>query len=394
MNTTAPDVLVVGLGAMGAATVRALAKQGHSVVGIDRFDPPHAQGSTHGETRITREATGEGMAFVPLAQRSHQLWREIEAESGVTLFTACGALMIARKGLASQLHGNADFLGRTIDAARAFNIQHELLDADGISRRYPQLNLVGDEHAYFEPGAGFVRPEAAVSAQLTLARRGYMHRGAELITNTVAHVRHENGKPVVEANGKTFHPGKLVIAAGAWLPGMVPPVSARLRVTRQVLYWFQHDGTRQYHHRDFPVYIWNWGPGAGDVFYGFPQVGEAAEIKVATEVPDVLASPDQVDRAVSAEAVHAMHEKHIGPRMHRVLAHATRIATCLYTETRDANFIIDALPDHPDTIVVSACSGHGFKHSAAIGAAVAAFAIDGVKPHVLTPFSWTTHAQV
>ena len=99
-----PDVLILGLGAMGSATAYQLAKRGMKVIGLDQFTPPHAQGSTHGESRITREAIGEGEEFVPLARRSHQLWREIEAATGERLLNACGGLILARKGQASHMH--------------------------------------------------------------------------------------------------------------------------------------------------------------------------------------------------------------------------------------------------------------------------------------------------
>ena len=155
-----PDILVVGLGAMGSATAYQLAKRGANVVGIDQFNPPHAHGSTHGETRITRQAIGEGQQFVPLALRSHQIWRDIERETGRSLLTQCGGVIVARTGLASHMHEQSDFLGSTINAANAFNIPHDVLDANAIAARYPQLMLSGDETAYYEPGAGFLAPVA------------------------------------------------------------------------------------------------------------------------------------------------------------------------------------------------------------------------------------------
>ena len=110
MKTEHPEVLVIGLGAMGSAVVYQLAKLGVKIIGIDQFTPPHAYGSTHGETRITRQAIGEGSQFVPLAMRSHQLWREIEAESGQILLTACGGLIMARNGAPAGCTSSRIFL--------------------------------------------------------------------------------------------------------------------------------------------------------------------------------------------------------------------------------------------------------------------------------------------
>ena len=165
------DTVVVGLGAMGAATLLQLARRGQRVLGVDRFDPPHDQGSTHGETRITRCGIGEGEVYVPLALRSHEIWRELEAETGMELLTQCGALILSGSETSAPVHGKADFLGCTIAAARRFGLAHEVLDAAGVMRRFPQFLLRGDETGYFEAGGGFVRPEACVSAQLNVARR-------------------------------------------------------------------------------------------------------------------------------------------------------------------------------------------------------------------------------
>src|SRR5579885_24156 len=124
----AHDAIVVGLGAMGSAALFQLAKRGARVLGIDRFSPPHDRGSSHGETRITRLAIGEGTHYTPLAQRSHALWREIERETGADLLTQCGGLILSGASKASSVHV-ANFFGNTVQTARRYGIAHELLDA-------------------------------------------------------------------------------------------------------------------------------------------------------------------------------------------------------------------------------------------------------------------------
>ena len=76
------DVIVAGVGAMGSAALYQLARRGVRVLGLDRFHPPHDRGSSHGDTRITRLALGEGEQYVQFARRSHEIWRELEAATG------------------------------------------------------------------------------------------------------------------------------------------------------------------------------------------------------------------------------------------------------------------------------------------------------------------------
>ena len=146
--TVRSDVIVVGLGAMGSAALYQLARRGVTVTGIDRFTPPHDRGSSHGESRITRQAIGEGEEYVPFALRSHEIWRELEAATGRSLFSPIGGLIIGRRTDAG-LHGQPDFIGRTIAAAKRFRIDHEVLTPGEVAKRFPQFRLAGDATCYF-----------------------------------------------------------------------------------------------------------------------------------------------------------------------------------------------------------------------------------------------------
>ena len=373
---------------MGAASVYQLAKRGVKVKGVDQFTPPHTHGSSHGESRITRAAIGEGLQFVPLAMRSHQLWREIEHESGETLFNQCGGLILARAGQESWMHDQRDFLGNTFRAANAFGIAHERLSTDDIAARFPQFVLQGDEYAYFEPGAGYLAPEACVRAQLQLAAQ----YGADLsYGEKVISVALAGKQTIVETDRARYTPGTTIVTAGPWAPTLLPTLATRLTIRRQVLYWFKRDlgnkPTLSYRADNFPIFIWHWGAGEDDVFYGFPQIDDANNIKVASEQRAFSTTPETVDRIVSPTEIIEMYANHIAGKLRGISARCVRATTCLYTNAPSANFIIDRLPDQPDTIVVSACSGHGFKHSAAIGEAVAAMAISRATPKILTPFA-------
>lgn len=380
-----PDALVIGLGAMGSAALFQLAARGIDVVGIDQYSPPHDLGSTHGETRITREAVGEGAAFVPLVMRSHVLWREIERETSQPLFRQCGGLILARAGAQSRMHAQRDFLGNTIRLAGQFGIAHELLDAAAMELRFPQLQLAGDETGYFEPGAGYLLPEACINAQLSLARA----RGASVqFGEKVVSIRTNGGRAMVETGAACYEPGMTIVCAGPWLPAlMAGKLSRPLVVRRQVLHWFQAEQRNAYAPERFPVFIWHWGGGDADVFYGFPDLGGG--VKVATEQVTEQTTPQTVARDVANAESAAMFDTHVAGRLRGVRAGAVNAATCLYTNSPDANFLIDRLSDCPGIIVVSACSGHGFKHSAAIGEAVAEMASTGSTPAVLAPFAGT-----
>lgn len=378
------DVVVCGLGAMGSATTYQLAKRGVRVLGLDRFHPPHPMGSTHGDTRITRQATGEGLQYVPLARRSHQLWREIEAETGANLMSTTGLLVMASPGVHTRHHGKTRFYENTVEAARAFSIDHELLDAAEIGRRFPQFRLVGDESGYFEPGAGFVRPEAAVAAQLELAARcGATIRTDETMTS---YVQEPGGITVVTSSGR-YAAGVLVIAAGAWLGAILGDRWARdLTISRQVLHWYAVSGSNDpFLPERFPVFIWDGQPMA---FYGFPAIdGDAGGVKVAAETSMPSATVAGVSREVSADERYELYDRVIRHRLPGLARRLVKAVTCMYTTTADGDFVIDRHPDHPSVLIVSPCSGHGFKHSPAIGEAIAA-GIAGDNPVVdLGPFS-------
>ncbi|HSC61952.1 MAG TPA: N-methyl-L-tryptophan oxidase, partial [Rhizomicrobium sp.] len=208
------DVIVVGLGAMGSAALYQLAKRGAKVLGVDRFSPPHDQGSSHGDTRITRLAIGEGAHYTPLVKRSHEIWRELEKETGSDLLTQCGELIISSENRKSSVHVEA-FFGNTVKAARDHSIAHELLDASQIRSRFPQFNIRDEEFGYFEPEAGFVRPEACVAAQLSLAEK----QGAEIRRGETVFVFGTTPNGVTVKTDRGFYQtDRLILAAGAWLP--------------------------------------------------------------------------------------------------------------------------------------------------------------------------------
>ncbi|HEY8696412.1 MAG TPA: N-methyl-L-tryptophan oxidase, partial [Rhizomicrobium sp.] len=260
------EVVVIGLGAMGSAAALQLARRGVRVLGLDRFDPPHGLGSSHGDTRVTRLAIGEGDHLTPLVMRSHELWRGIERESGANLLSETGALIISSDQNAAKTHVEG-FFQKTVAAAEKFDIAHELLDAAQIRARYPQFNIRDDEFGYFEPTAGYVRPEECVRAQLMLARK----HGADLRTSeTVLGFEASTDGVVIATDKGRYAADKIILAAGPWLPELLGGNLAELfQIYRQVQFWFVAQPAEEFVSPRFPVFIWEL-QNSKQGLYGFP----------------------------------------------------------------------------------------------------------------------------
>ncbi len=221
------DVVVVGLGAMGSAAVHHLARRGRRVVGIERFRPGHAYGSSHGATRIIRLGYYEHPAYVPLLRRAYALWRELEAQAGRPLLQTTGIAEI----------GPADgrLVAGTLAAARTHELPHAVLAAPEFMRRFPAFRIPADCVGVVQPDGGVLAAEAAILAQLGLAQAA----GGELRTGeTVTAVEPRGGGVRVVTDRGTIEAGAAIVAAGAWVKKLLPDLAAPLRVTRQVMAWF------------------------------------------------------------------------------------------------------------------------------------------------------------
>ena len=377
------DAIVVGLGAMGSATAYQLAKKGATVIGIDQFTPPHAQGSTHGDTRITRQAIGEGEQYVPLALRSYEIWRELEKETDENLLAITGGLIVESR-TPKLSHGQMFFLQNTIDVANKYNIEHSVLGASELRLRFPQMNFNDDEWGYYENGAGYLHPEACVKTQLDLAKG----LGAELhFGETFLRFKSiPDGLVRVETDKGEYETKKLILTAGPWIGKILPEYRDLFKVYRQIMYWFDVDGPIEpFLPGNLPVFMIQ--PPSGNEFYGFPAVdGEGRGFKSACEELIVPTTIDDVERDVSEQEKKDMYEKYLRPYFPSVKEECLKAVSCLYTVTPDSGFLIDTLPDQKNVIVASPCSGHGFKHSAAIGEALSELVLEGQSTIDLSAF--------
>jgi sarcosine oxidase len=370
------DLVVIGLGAVGGAALLAGVRAGARVAGFDRFAPPHTFGSTHGETRIVRAAIGEGTAYTPFAQRSFELWDRLHAETGERLVNRCGLLVLGGV-LPHATHVPAGFLDTTIDAARSFGIAHEILSAGEVRARFPAYATFDGARAYFEPGAGFASPERVVAMQLHRARS---HGATVSFGTKVESIGRDGDAVVISTATETTRAAHCILSAGAWIPRFLAATEARrLSVTRQTMHWFAPpEDPSAFEPARMPVFIWN-------DLYGFPPAVPGGGVKMATEVLLHTVDPDAAPREVGRDDI-----DEIVPRVRAAfptLGAHQRGTTCLYTSTPDFHFWVGPHPDVAHVTVVSACSGHGFKHAAALGEAVVAKALG--LPGLAIPEAWS-----
>jgi sarcosine oxidase len=368
------DTIVIGLGGMGSAAAYRLAQRGQRVLGIDQFAPVHDLGSSHGGSRITRQAYFEDPAYVPLLVRAHELWEGVERDSGREIFTRCGGVMIGRP--------DSRTVAGSLLSAQKWGLPHEVLDAGEIRRRFPTMRPVDEEIALFEPGAGLVSPEASVGAHLRLAAAA----GAEL--------RHEEkvlswkaesaGVRVATPQGE-YSAGQLVICPGAWAPGLLAELGVEFTIERQVQYWFAPEGGAEPFFPDrHPVYIWE--NEHGRQFYGFPAHNGAEEgVKVAFFRGGETCTPETIDRTVHPDEIATMAE-FVRVGMPSLPGEFLRAATCMYTNTADEHFVISRHPAHEQVVVACGFSGHGFKFVPVVGEILADLVTEGATSHPIGLF--------
>lgn len=370
MSSTAA-VAVIGVGVMGAATLRALAARGVSVIGIDRFRPGHAHGSSHGETRVFRIAYFEHPSYVPLALAARDAWRRIERETGAALLTTTGILEAGPEG--------SPIVSGSLDAARRHGLPHDVLGAREACARFPAFSLPDGWVASFQPDGGVLRAEASVETMVASA----VARGASVLAGRrVTRLSPQpDGVRVVFADGSGLTADRVVVAAGPWIGALVPGLAPALKVTRQSVGWFTPREPDLVRPTRMPVFILE---APEDTFYGFPDMSGSG-VKTASHIageavddPDAPAGPN--DAAIERLAANLARylPAAAGPRRAAV--------SCFYTRTADEHFAIGPHPEEMRIVLASPCSGHGFKFASLIGEILADLALDGGTRHDISLF--------
>lgn len=364
------DVIVLGVGSMGASACYWLAKQGIKVLGLEQFDIPNEMSSHLGQSRIIRKAYFEHPGYVPLLERAYHNWKQLENETGTQIYFETGLLYCGKPGHVMMKGIN--------ESADQYHIQLDRLQTDETAKRYPQVKIPGDYEILYEPEAGFITPERAI---LSFTEKA-LQNGAIIKTKqkVLKWNKTKDGIQVTTASGNYFAK-KLVITAGPWAGSMIPSLSSLLKVTRQVIAWVAPKNISSFDLGNFPCWMIADDDKPG-CYYGFPVLPAGRfygpiGFKLAYHHPGVITNPDEIDRDPAPEdesnLIYALHKFFPGTYVSTQVMKA-----CMYTNTPDENFILDFLPGHDkDVVVATGFSGHGFKFAPVVGEIMSDLAVKG-----------------
>ena len=354
MSVTTPtfDVIVLGLGGMGAATVFECARRGQRVLGIEQFSLVHNRGSSHGQTRVIRQAYYEHPDYVPLLRRAYDRWYDLEQLSGSRLFVECGVLSLSPPG--------GEVVAGVTQAARAHGLPIEALSHAEIQKRFPEFRVPSDYDGAFEPHAGYLSIEECIQAHLGVAQaaRATLHSDERVIRWQAT----GSGVEVETTRGR-YSADRLIITAGPWAGQTLNELGLPLEVLRKPLLWFEVTEPERLRRDRFPIYMVESPDG---FYYGFP-VTDSRGHKLArhdggTLVEDPL-SPVREQLPEDEGDCRKFLETYLPAAAGRLLHHAV----CMYTVTPDRHFILDVHPEHPRVALGAGFSGHGYKFASVIG---------------------------
>ena len=361
-NERRADVLVAGLGGAGASALYHCARRGLRVVGIDRFEPGHDRGSSHGETRVIRQAYFEHPDYVPLLRRAYTLWEALETEAEASLFHRCGLFMAGPP--------DGEIIGGSRLAAERYDVLLETVEASDLAERFPSFRIPEDSVAAWEPSGGYLEVEACVRAYARLAERhGATIRSGETILSFDAGAFGVR----VETDRGTYEAERLILAPGAWAVRLLPSISPRvnLHVLRKVLAWYPRRDVA----RPAPESTFFFERPYG-AYYGFPSL-DGKTVKLAEHTGGgTVDDPLALDRGLHDTDFQGP-ARFVDEVMPSLSPTPARHAVCMYTMTDDAHFVVDRHPEHEAVVLAAGFSGHGFKFMSAIGAVLAELAIDG-----------------
>lgn len=361
------DVAIAGLGGIGSAIAARCAARGASVIGLEQFGPAHDRGSSHGRSRMIRQAYFEDAAYVPLVLRSYELWRKLEQQTSQELLRLTGVLSVGEE--------SSEIISGTKRSAAEHGLRLETLSRRQVQERYPTLRLRPAEVALFEPDGGVLDPERAVQAQLRVAQRA----GAELRFQVSMRGwdASENNVAIRLADDTQVWARTLILSLGPWFKETMDALGAPLRIQRNVQAWFS-PGLPSYKAGQFPAFLLD-RAGLPAPLYGFPDFGDG--VKAAFHGCGEITTADELDREVHL----ARDVEPIASAMEQWMPGAAsnfrEAKPCMYSLTPDGNFVIDRHPKHANVILCGGFSGHGFKFAPVIGEIAAGLALDGGSRH-------------
>ncbi|MFZ1218284.1 MAG: N-methyl-L-tryptophan oxidase [Chthoniobacterales bacterium] len=361
------DVAIAGLGGIGSAIAAHCAARGASVVGLEQFGPTHDLGSSHGKSRMIRQAYFEDAAYVPLVLRSYELWRELERQTGEKLLRLTGVLSVGEE--------SCEIISGTKRSAGEHGLRLETLSQRRIHERYPGLRLLPGEVGLFEPDGGVLDPERAVRAHLQIAQKA----GAELRfeVSMSSWEATASGVAIRLGDGTELSAKTLILSLGPWFKKTMDALGAPLRIQRNVQAWFS-PALASYNAGHFPAFLLD-RAGLPAPLYGFPDFGDG--VKAAFHGHGQITTADEVDREVHLEADVEPIAAAMEQWMPGAASNFREAKPCLYSLTPDGHFVIDRHPEHANVILCGGFSGHGFKFAPAIGEVAAELALDGRSRH-------------
>ncbi|MGZ5089933.1 MAG: N-methyl-L-tryptophan oxidase [Burkholderiales bacterium] len=357
------DVIVVGVGGMGSATVYHLARRGLKVLGLEQFDIPNEFGSSHGVSRIIRLAYAEHPNYVPLLRRAYELWRELEKRVGERLLIITGGIDAGEE--------NSATVQGSLSSCEIHDLPHECLESAAVTRRFPGYRLASGMVGVYQPDAGFLLPERCIVAHVAAAQelRAEVHPRERVISWSA-----EQCGVVVTTDRGTYNARKMVVTAGPWARTIVPELADLAVPERQVMIWTQPLKPEYFEPSVFPVFNMEAPEGR---FYGFP-IYRVPGFKLGkyhhrSERVDDLDRMNRECGVADEELLRAGISRYFpdanGPTM--------AMKTCLFTNSPDEHFILDLLADSPQVGVAAGFSGHGFKFCSVIGEIMAELILDG-----------------
>lgn len=373
------DVIVIGAGSMGMSAGYYLAKKGVKTLLVDAFDPPHTNGSHHGDTRIIRHAYGEGRKYVPLALRAQELWDELQKETSLPIFKQIGVLGFGPSDSA--------FIEEAIASGRQYALPLELLEAEEVNKRWPGVRLPEGFHACFEPTSGVLFSENCVKAFRQLAQE---HGAALSVYTLVEDIAVNRDFVQIETSKGAYTAEKLIVTAGAWNGQILSKLKLDLSLQpkRQTVGWFACDESL-YNDSVFPAFFADTGTAQ---YYGFPSFNGSG-LKLGRHDYGQVTDPDQINRQFG---IYPEDEGHIRRFLEVYMPQAAgtlkRGRVCMYTKTPDDHFIVDVHPAYDHVVMAAGFSGHGFKFSSVIGEVLSQLAVDGKTEHDISIFSVTRPA--
>lgn len=368
-------VIVVGLGAIGSAAAFHLARRGVRIIGMDAFGPVHDRGSSHGESRIIRQAYFEGAGYVPLVLRAYQLWRELELLTNERLLETTAGVMIGAP--------DGEVVAGSLRSAQQWGIPHRLLTASEVVREFPALHPGPAQVGLVELEAGVLAPESSVLAHLRQAadRGAELHFGEKLLGWEAS-----DSGVVVRSDCRRYRADRLVLAVGAWSDQLLQLPNLKLQVERQVMVWFAPDEIGPFTPPLGPVYLFE--AADGGLFYGVP-TRDGRTAKAARHYGGEFTTAERVRREVTEVDIQVVRDglRETVPLLAQ--ARLARSATCLYTNSLDKHFVVGVHPNFPAVSIAAGFSGHGFKFAPVLGEALADLVQNGSTVHPIGDFDPT-----